>query len=399
MAGRRHRIAHVITRLDLGGAQQNTLFCAAHHDRSRFDVALIAGAGGILDADARRIPDADVHIVPWLRHPVRPVSDLRALLRLRRLFRSCRIDLVHTHSSKAGILGRLAARLAGVPVAVHTVHGWSFNATQAAPVREVYVQLERIAARSTQRLIVVAAGDRAKGLAHGIGRPEQYVVVRSGIDVSEFERPSVPRNEARTRLGFAPEQVVVGTVACLKPQKAPLDFLRAAALAHARDPRLRFLVAGDGELRPAMESLVRDLGLSDVVRLLGWRRDVPDLLHAMDVFLLTSRFEGLPRSVLQAMAAGIPVVATAVDGTPEIVHDGETGLLVPPGRPDLAAQRVLELVADPALRARCVSGARAVLTREFDIRQMVRNLDRLYLELGTASLTRVSVPGIDTGLA
>lgn len=381
MHSHRYRIAHVITRLELGGAQQNTLYCTAHHDRTRFEAGLIAGAGGILDDEARRIADARVDLVPWLEHPVSPAADLLAVVRLRRLFRSARVDLVHTHSSKAGILGRLAARLAGVPAIVHTVHGWSFNDTQAAAIRASYVRLERLAARWTRRLVVVAAGDREKGLAHGIGRPELYTLVRSGIDLTEFERPRASRDEVRRRLGLGPDHLVVGTVACLKPQKAPLDFVRAAAAAHARDPRLRFLVAGDGELREAMERLVAERGLSGIMQFLGWRQDVPELLQAMDVFLLTSLFEGLPRSVLQAMAAGVPVVATAVDGTPEVVRDGATGLLVPPGQPERAAERVLEMIASPDLRARCIAGARRVLTSEFDIRHMVRDLDRLYLEL------------------
>jgi glycosyltransferase involved in cell wall biosynthesis len=371
----------VITRLELGGAQQNTLYCTAHHDRARFAPALIAGAGGILDDEARRIEGAHVDLVPWLRHPVSPVADLRAILRLRRMFHERRYDLVHTHSSKAGILGRIAARLARVPAVVHTVHGWSFNDTQPGPLRASYVGLERLAARWTNRIVVVAAGDRDKGLTHGIGAEERYAVVRSGIDPTLYERPSASREAIRRQLGFVQDQVVVGTVACLKPQKAPLDFVRAAALAHARDGRLRFVVAGDGELRGAMERLIGEEKLDGVVHLLGWREDVPDLLHALDVFLLTSRFEGLPRSVLQAMAAGVPVVATAVDGTPEIVRDGETGLLIPPGRPDLAAERVIKMIRRPELRARCVEGGRRALTAEFDIRRMVRDLERLYLDL------------------
>ncbi len=377
----RHRIAHVITRLELGGAQQNTLYSTAHHDRARFDVSLIAGAGGILDDEARRIPDAHVDIVPWLSHPVSPARDFRALFRLRRWLSERRIELVHTHSSKTGILGRFAARLAGVPAIVHTVHGWSFNTTQSAAKRAIYRELERHAARWTDRLVVVAAADRDKGLAHGIGHPESYTILRSGIDSRAYERPPGGRDAARARLGYGPEHVVVGTVACLKPQKAPLDFVRAAAIAHAREPRLRFVVAGDGEQRSAMERLIAERGLGDVVQLLGWRQDVAELLQALDVFLLTSVFEGLPRSVLQAMAAGVPVVATAVDGTPEVVRDGETGLLVPPRQPERAAERVLEILSDPALRNRCIAGARRVLTSEFDIRRMVRELDRLYLEL------------------
>ncbi len=381
MARRRHRILHLITRLELGGAQQNTLFCVERHDRERFEVGLMAGAGGMLDEEAKKIPDAAVRIVPWLRHPVSPFRDFAALLRLRSHFKSSKIDLVHTHSSKAGILGRLAAALAGVPVILHTAHGWSFNDTQPAWQRRLYIALEKLAARFCRRLIVVSACDREKGLLLGVGRPEQYELLHSGIDAEIFRTPVNSRESVREALGFEPHHKVVGTIACLKPQKAPLDFVRAAAAAHAEDDSFRFFIAGDGELRPDLEALLAELGLQDVVQLLGWRRDVSDLLHAMDLFLLPSLFEGLPRSVLQAMAAGVPVVATAVDGTPEVIEDGVTGLLIPPGRPDVAARRAIEMLADDDLRGRCVTQARRRLSREFDIHQMVRDLDRLYVGL------------------
>jgi glycosyltransferase involved in cell wall biosynthesis len=378
---RRYRVAHVITRLELGGAQENTLFCVRAHDRRRFDVGLVAGAGGLLDADARAIPDARIDLVPELVHPVAPLRDLAAVLRLRALFKARRIDLVHTHSSKAGVLGRLAALLAGVPVVVHTVHGWSFNDTQGGATRRAFVDVERLAAGWAERLITVSARDRERGLALGIGRPEQYALVRSGIDLEAFRTPRTAPEEVRRRLGLTPEQIVVGTLTCLKAQKAPLDFVRAAAAAHAREPRLRFILAGDGEQRPAVEALIAELGLGGVVQLLGWRRDVTDLLHAMDLFLLTSRFEGLPRAVLQALAAGRPVVATAVDGTPEVIQHRSTGLLVPPGAPAAAAAGLIELVRDPALRARCVEEGRRSLNRAFDIHRMVSDLEAIYLSL------------------
>jgi glycosyltransferase involved in cell wall biosynthesis len=378
---RRYRIVHLITRLELGGAQQNTLFSVQHHDRERFEVGLMAGAGGMLDAEALRIPDADVRLLPYLKHPVSPLSDMLGLFKLRAHFKKSGIDLVHTHCSKAGILGRLAARLAGVPAIVHTAHGWSFNPTQPSWLRGTYVALERMAAACSDRLIVVSSFNRDAGLQAGVGRSEQYEVLHSGIDCDQFRRPQTGRDTVRARLGFGPAHKVVGTIACLKPQKAPLDFVRAAAAAHERDGNLRFFIAGDGELRAAVAALVKERGLQDVVQLLGWRRDVTDLLHAMDAFLLTSLFEGLPRAVLQAMAAGIPVIATAVDGTPEVVEDGVSGLLVPPARPDLAAERLLQMLGDNALRERCVLGASRRLNDAFDIKRMVRDLDRLYLRL------------------
>lgn len=380
-AAGRYRILHLITKLELGGAQENTLFCTAHHDRTRFEVGLLAGRGGILDDEALAIPDARVELLPYLKHPISPPSDLRAVLRLRAYFKARRIDLLHTHSSKAGIVGRAAARLAGVPVVVHTIHGWSFNPTQPAWMRIAFAGLERWAAASTDCLVAVSAANRDAGLRRHIGSAAKYVVLHSGIDVESFRRPERSRAAVRESLGYDDSVTVVGGIACLKPQKAPLDFVRAAAAAHAIDPGLRFFLAGDGELRPRVEALIGELGLREVVQVLGWRRDVPDLLAAMDVFLLTSLFEGLPRAVLQAMAAGVPVVATAVDGTPEAVRDGTSGLLVPPGRPEQAARRLLELKSDGELRRRCVEGARRRLDESFDIRRMVRELDRLYLSL------------------
>ncbi|MBZ5639007.1 MAG: glycosyltransferase family 4 protein [Acidobacteriia bacterium] len=381
------RVVHAITRLELGGAQQNTLYCVAHHDRSRFDVSLVAGTGGVLDDDARAIADARVLIVPWLRHPIHPFWDAVAVARLAAHFRRRRVHLVHTHSSKAGILGRLAARFAGVPALVHTVHGWSFNDAQRPGVRRLFTALERAVGSFTDRILVVAESDRRKGLARGIGREERYRLVRSGIDPTIYERPSSSRESTRAAMGFAPEHLVIGMIACLKPQKAPLDFVETAAAVHARHPAARFFIAGDGDLRAAVEARIRERGLDGIVRVLGWRRDVPALLHAMDLFLLTSRFEGLPRTVLQAMAAGVPVVATAVDGTPEVVRDGETGVLVPPGDPSAAAVRILALAADSVACAGLAARARDALSGSFDIRRMVEQLEEIYVE------TLASKPG------
>jgi glycosyltransferase involved in cell wall biosynthesis len=266
-------------------------------------------------------------------------------------------------------------------VIVHTVHGWSFNETQSPWRRRFYVGLERLAGGLSDRLIVVAERHRDSGLALGIGRPERYAVIRSGIDFEQYRSPSRPRDEVRRELGFTARHVVVGTLACLKPQKAPLDFIAAAAAAHAENDRLRFFIAGDGELRPRIESRIAGLGLTGIVLPLGWRTDVADLLHAMDLFLLTSRFEGLPRAVLQAMAAGVPVVATAVDGTPEVVDHGRTGLLVPPGDPVAMSAALLQMVDNRELRERCIDTAARRLSSEFDINRMVGSIDRLYLSL------------------
>ena len=379
MALRRPKIVHLITRLELGGAQQNTLFCVEHHDRTRFEVGLWAGKGGILDLQARAIGGADVRILPWLVHPIAPVRDVAAVARLASMLRD--VDLLHTHSSKAGILGRAAARLAGIPGVVHTVHGWSFNDVQPAATRRLYVEAERAAARVTDRIVCVARSDRDRGLAAGIGHASQYRILRSGIDRAGYGAPPGARQRLRAAIGAAPEEIVVGAIANFKPQKGPLDLVEAARIAHSRDRRLRFVIAGDGELRPEVERAIARAELGEAVHLLGWRDDVPELLAAMDIFVLTSLFEGLPRVVLQAMAAAVPVVATDTGGVAEVVVDGETGLLVPPGDPAAAADAIVGLAEDAGARRRFALAAQSRLGDEFDIRRMVRDLEDLYDEV------------------
>jgi len=378
MGSERASIVHLITRLDLGGAQQNTLYCVEHHDRRRFRVSLWSGEGGLLDAQARGIRDADVRLLPWLRHPIVPGADARALVRLTAMLRE--VDLVHTHSSKAGIVGRIAARAAGVRGIVHTVHGWSFNATQRRATRRAFIEMERMAARLTDRIVCVSRADLEAGLALGIGDAAQYRLLRSGIDPSLYLVAAGARERVRASLGFRPEDVVVGCVANFKAQKGPLDFVESARRARERSPRLKFFIAGDGELRDDVVRAVREARLEDAVRLLGWRSDVPDLLAATDIFLLTSLFEGLPRVVLQAMAAGVAVVATNTGGVAEVVVDGVTGFLVPPGRPDVAAEAVARLGGDEAARRGMGAAGRSHLSAEFDIRRMVCDLEALYDE-------------------
>ena len=379
MASRRPKIVHLVTRLELGGAQQNTLYCVEHHDRARFEVGLWAGEGGILDAKARAIGRADVRILPWLVHPIAPARDVAAVVRLASMLRD--VDLLHTHSSKAGILGRAAARLANLPGVVHTVHGWSFNDAQPALTRRFFVEAERAAARVTDRMVCVARFDRDLGLASGIGHASQYRILRSGIDPSLYVAPAGARERLRASIGAAPEDIVVGSITNFKPQKGPLDLVEAARLARLRDRRLLFVIVGDGPLRAEVVSAIARAELNGAVHLLGWRDDVPELLAAMDIFFLTSLFEGLPRVVLQAVAASVPVVATDTGGVAEVVVDGESGLLVPSGNPAAAAAAVVALAADAGARGRFAQAAQLRLSEEFDIRRMVPDLEDLYDEV------------------
>jgi len=376
----RTSVLHIITRLIVGGAQENTMLTAALLNPDRYDVDVISGPqtgpeGSLIEeVRARGVP---LTIEPTLVREINPIRDLLALIRLTRFIKHGRYTIVHTHSSKAGILGRWAAYLAGVPIIVHTVHGWGHHERQHPAVRRFYMLLERATQRFTARLIVVSPRNTQKGLSDGIGTPEKYITIRSGIELDRFRQPTRPREAVRAELGIPLQSPVVGTVTRLSPQKAPLDFVAAAAHVAAQRPDVHFVVVGDGPLRADVETEMTALSLTERIHLTGIRRDVPDLLHSFDLFALTSLWEGLPRVLPQAMAAGLPIVATAVDGNAEAVTDGVNGFLTPPGDPQAMAVALLRLLDDPALASRMGDAGRS-RAEEFGARKMVSDIAALY---------------------
>lgn len=373
-------VAHVITKLELGGAQQNTLFTVSHLDPTRYRRILVTGEPGILDVEARGLAGVEFHQIPSLVRPVSPARDLRAMIALVGLFLRLKPAIVHTHSSKAGILGRCAARLARVPIIIHSIHGFGFHAHQPALRRLAFVAAERVVGPMTTRFFAVSEANRHRGVELGLFPADRCVVIRSGIDVEAARVGAVDRAAKMRALGFDPAQPLVGMVAPLKPQKAPLDFVGLAALVHHARPETGFLLVGDGELRREVEMAIARCGLMGVVRMAGWRRDVADIMACLSVFVLTSRWEGLPRVYLEALAAGVPVVGTRVDGAAEVVHDGRNGFLVEPGDLPAMAERVLALLGAPDL-ARDMGRHGRALPAEFDIHDMVRRQEREYERL------------------
>jgi glycosyltransferase involved in cell wall biosynthesis len=372
------RIAHIITRLELGGAQQNTLYCCEHHDRQKYEVYLLAGAGGYLDLETRLLPSGThVHLVPWLKHPVRPWADLLAFFRLASFLKKENIQIVHTHSSKAGILGRLAAAWVGVPVVIHTVHGWGFHEGQNRWTKNIYCALERFCARLTGTLVVVSEENKRYGLDHHIGNENQYRVIHSGIDPAAFKVSKERMAVIRKKLGLGASPTVL-VLSNFKSQKSPMTVVEVLEKLVTKVPGVVLLWAGDGGGRSVVEEALRAKGLEKHARLLGWRTDVGDLLGASDVLLLTSIYEGLPRVVLQAMAAGKPVVATAVSGTPEAVQKDETGFLRQPGDAEGMAVDLACLLVDPELAIKMGAAGRKRLTGTFKIDEMLKEIEKLY---------------------
>jgi glycosyltransferase involved in cell wall biosynthesis len=381
-------VAHVITRLDVGGAQETAVRICAGLDRSRFRPLLLTGSdpgsGGSLREEARR-RDVEVVEVRSLHGPIRPVSDLCAGRDLAIVLRERGARVVHTHSSKAGVLGRIAARHAKSDVVVHSVHGWSFNPSQPLMTARGYEIIERTMARWTDALVVVSEQDLDAGVQRSIAPRDKFALIRSGIRVDE--QPLVDRTGVRRSLGWAPDEYVVISVGRLERQKDPMTMLRAFATAAATVPRLRLAFVGSGSLSSEVAAEIASSGLHRHVELLGLRSNVADLLGAADCFALSSRFEGLPRTVLEAVRAGLPVVATDTGGIRDVIREGISGRLVPIGDAAALAGALIELASEPTQAQAFAAAARKALP-QFDESRMVDDTQVLYERL-LASPSRV----------
>lgn len=379
-------ICHVITRLIIGGAQENTILtCEGLHERG-YRVTLISGPTrgpeGDLLTRVRRGGYEYIEI-PELIRAVNPWMDARAMRMLESEFRRIRPDVVHTHSSKAGILGRFAARDARVPMIVHTIHGMSFNRTQSRPVRWLYAWLERRAARCTHRFVTVADAMIEQSVAARICPRERMQTIYSGMDVGQFTPTAYDRAAVRADWKLTPNDIVVGTVARLFRRKGYEQLIPIMAAAARQEPRLRFVWVGDGAQRREYEEALRRLGLMERTTLVGLvpPADVPRQLAGFDLLAHTSQWEGLPRAVVQALLMRVPAVAFHIDGTPEVVLDGSTGRLAKLGDVDGFVQALLELARDAELRRTYGEAGRRLCLERFDWRRMVDQLETLYIEL------------------
>ena len=359
-AGRPARIAVVITRLE-GGAGTLAVRGAMSMDQEAFQLTIITGSGDGLVAEARAA-GLEVITEPLLRRPIDPRSDIAATRRLAALFSRRGFDVVHTHTSKAGTVGRIAARQAGVARIVHTYHGFPFHEFQSAARRQAYIAVERRLGRITDVALCVGAGVAAEAVRRRLIQPERVQTIGVVVDgpsataASMSARSPQARARARLALGLPADAAVVGAVGRLTRQKAPEDFL--AALALLDRPGAVGVWVGGGELAARVRRIAASLTGTRVI-LPGERSDVLDLLPAFDVFALPSLYEGLPTAIVEAMVCGVPVVATAVNAVPDVVIPGETGLLVPARRPELLAAAVRHLLDSPQTAVGLADAARA----------------------------------------
>ena len=375
----RLRIAHVITKLELGGAQQNTVYTVSNLNQSLFEPYLISGPGGVLDDETRMMPNVSVKFCGELSRAIRPVADYQAYQQLRQQIREIKPDIVHTHSSKAGVLGRLAAAAENVPVILHTYHGFGFHKYQNAGVFKLYTSLEREASRRSHHLIFVSHDNLKWAEELDLIQKCSVSLIRSGVEVDRLLQAR-RSEEFREQLGIPRRAAAIAMIACLKPQKDPHTFVEAANLVSRKLNLAKFFLIGDGELADAVRRQVSKIRYAHNFRLLGWRRDIPEILANLDLVVLPSLWEGLPRIIPEATVSGVPVIASNIDGNREVIFEGRNGALAEPQNPEDFAEKIMKALdenwrVEPELSRQ--------IQHEYDIREMVRQQEALYLKLTT----------------
>lgn len=380
MMSARKKIVHLQLLPLMSGVQKVSLDELAQLDPQQYERIAVCKCDGEFTEALRRI-GVRVHLVDELERAISPKRDVQAYLALKRFFRAERPDIVHTHSSKTGILGRLAAHAAGVPMIVHTVHGYAFPGESRAAIKAIFKFLEQRAGRVTSRMIVLNETDGA--IARDLlGVPQARIsLLPNGVDVQTYApaQPEERQNLRQRHFGVSsPDHVVVGMVGRLWLQKNPQCFVRAALRVTAARPGVSFFMIGDGEFRAELDAAIQASPHADRIRILGWRSDVPDLLKALDVMVLPSRWEGLPLAILEAMSSAVPVVASDIPGNHHLVDDGRDGFLFPLDDDAALADALIRLIDDPAQRATFSANARAKVLAQYTLAARMQKLTALY---------------------
>jgi len=381
------RIAHVITRMIVGGAQENTLLCC--QDLIRLyddDVLLVTGPSLGPEGDLLgqgRGGGVPLALVPELRRAIHPWRDLRSYLAIKRILREFKPDVVHTHSAKGGVLGRMAAHALRIPAIVHTVHGAPFHPYQGRAARSLFRWCESYAARRCHALVSVADAMTDLMVDAGVAPRDKFTTIYSGMDVEPFLAASDHRQRVRDEYGFSDQHVVIGKIARLFHLKGHEYLIRAASRVVRQCPDVRFLLVGDGLLREKLQRQIAEADLSEYFRFVGLvpPEQIPAMLGAMDVLVHVSLREGLARALPQALIAGKPVVSYDVDGAREVAITGETGFLIPPKQVGPLADALIELASDAQLRERMGQEGRGRFTEQFRHETMTRQLRKLYERL------------------
>ncbi len=384
---------HIITRLDMGGSAQNTL--ASCHGlasgglKGKYEEVLVFGASEESEmtqeekqavargVDAARAAGVRLIETPVLVRRISPINDLRALFFLLALFLREKPEIVHTHTSKAGILGRVAAFLAVVPVIVHTPHGLIFFGHFGKLKSNIFLWIERFAALITHRQIALTKGELADTVRYRAVKKDGMSIVHSGVDIEVFQKSRKNRAAKRQELGFEPDDSIVGFTGWLLPIKGPMYLLNAMGQVWERFPDTKLVFVGKGDLHKSLVARAAEMGAADRVFFLGWRDDVKEIMPVFDIFVLPSMNEGMGRVIVEAMAAGVPVVATRTGGIPDLVEHGETGLLATPADSKELGEAIFEICVNKELTKKMVEKS-SITCQHYSVNAMISKIDSIY---------------------
>jgi glycosyltransferase involved in cell wall biosynthesis len=389
---RKIKVIHVITRFDKGGSAENTFLTICGLDKEKYEILLIKGFSrescvSLLETEAvesnlAELEKCGVRIltIPELQRNINPVKDLKAFFKLMNILKCEKSDIVHTHTSKAGILGRWSAFLSKVPVIVHTPHGHVFWGYFNKWNTSIVVFLERLAALITDRIITLTEQEKKDHLRFAIAHEGKFAVIHSGVDLKKYSDTNVAPAEMKKQLGIPDGAFVVGTVGRLTHVKGHRHLIEAAAIVVRRKPNTVFVCMGDGELLTELTELATSLGIQDRVKFLGWRPDVADVMSTFDIFVLPSLNEGMGKVLVEAMALEKPIIASNVGGIPDLIFSEENGLLVAPENAAAIAETIEGLCCDSVKRINMGKKGK-ILAAAFSAEAMIKKIDRLYNEL------------------
>jgi glycosyltransferase involved in cell wall biosynthesis len=373
------RVLHIITRLDKGGSADNTLLSVLGLNKEVFKVDLLSGRTNFPSPKLTQLKEQNLiqyKEIGQLVRAIHPFKDISTLSQLYQYIKKGRYDIVHTHSSKAGLLGRLAARMAGVKHIIHTPHGHIFYGYYGRCLSFMFIILERWAARFTEKIITLTNSGKEEHVQYKIAPAHKFITIHSGLELGSLQ-PSDTKNDVAKEFNIDKSDKLIGTVARLVPIKGHEFLVKAAPLVLQHYPDTTFLLIGDGPLRKKLENLAQQLNFFDKIVFSGMREDIPRLLNAIDIFVLPSLNEGMGRVLIEAMVLAKPIVATRVGGVPDVVEDGSSGLLVPPADPDALADAICTIMKNPALASKLASHA-AICSQKFSHTEMIRQLENLY---------------------
>jgi glycosyltransferase involved in cell wall biosynthesis len=379
----RLRVLRIISRMNVGGPARHVAILHTGLDPARFDSILVYGEEGATEGSLRSLLDAtpDTVSIPELGREISPLADSVTLARLIRLMRETRPDIVHTHTAKAGFVGRMAARLTGVPVIVHTFHGHVFHGYFSPRKTAVFLQMERRLAGISNRLVTISPRLQDEIASYGVADAKKIEVVPLGLRLAPHGSHPRRTGDFRRALGISESALLIGAVGRLVPIKNLGMLLEAARLARPDVPNLRVVFVGEGELRQELAEAANTLGLADVVTFAGWQHDLPAVYADLDATVITSHNEGTPACLIEAMASGCPVIATSVGGIPDMITPDVTGQLLPPGDANELARAIVQLVREPKQARHMADQARGEALARYDEQRLVADMERLYLEL------------------